>query len=982
MYWLLLLLIFYLLYRKIADVEARLKKLEGHGARTTIGESKQEMQSVQKLDSGVEKGEIPAGEMKGDLALEKFGKWFARDWPLKTGAGLVILGFGWLVTYAFLNNWIGPGGRITLGLVTGSAILWAGHYWLKRENHQGLVIELLGSAIFLVTVYAAQNAYEMFPPFAALILAVLPMFFLAYSSLIYDDRWLAMAGLVTGGVAPVLVNAPESSILGLYGYLSALTAGTLWLSKYKDWNRLTAAAILIVGIYSFEYFFHGSEYWLTRLTPKELLQLRFFSVTLISLFFFSNVGAILNVRQARNGHLLTSLLVGLFSLGWINSLVPAEWQGILAMLEGLLFTVSVFYVYERSANPYPVYIYSANALLLLSAASAYEFEGPALVMVLAVMAAVVPIVSLRWLGRTVGMATLWYFLLPVLLSFESFFDSAWRSGVWHNEFYSLLSVTIALWCVSWYIYANKNRIEEFRGKFAEPLEIKPGQTRTVVNTMLILSASYALGLLWKMFHSTIDPSYLARMVTLTVYVVIGLVCYFQGMHLQRKVLKSYGMFLTIAVIVWLLLVEISDMTLVGKIITFLVIGVILMASVLVRRRPNQMDLMTIICLGLAGWLLLPSGVNAQGFKDPQTTTVAEQRANFRSVVKIPELNLSFPMTVELPLQAAEAGHNRQGVWETTTGIWQPYLVMTTNVPTGYTVTSSPVAANIQATYDRNPATYSEFLPAEGESSQVVFNLTYARQVTSSALVLNLPLNVEMPGRITLKTLDDGQERILLNGQELVSKSLAFPQTTASQWQVALTYDQNLRIAEIGLQETNSTGQTRQALRFLARPGESYEVYLDPENNVAVSTSEAGNLSANNNLLMLGQLPRMANVQYLPSDSDGDGIADQEDNCPRVSNPDQTDVNNNVRGDACEDFDQDGVMNSADNCPDVPNRNQQDEDADGVGDHCDTEESRLTERYGWLPWTGILIGLMTVAGLLRVTVKKESAAEEEKIVDKK
>jgi hypothetical protein len=38
---------------------------------------------------------------------------------------------------------------------------------------------------------------------------------------------------------------------------------------------------------------------------------------------------------------------------------------------------------------------------------------------------------------------------------------------------------------------------------------------------------------------------------------------------------------------------------------------------------------------------------------------------------------------------------------------------------------------------------------------------------------------------------------------------------------------------------------------------------------------------------------------IPTDTDGDGIPDSEDNCPTISNPDQQDSNGNNIGDACE-----------------------------------------------------------------------------------
>ena len=75
------------------------------------------------------------------------------------------------------------------------------------------------------------------------------------------------------------------------------------------------------------------------------------------------------------------------------------------------------------------------------------------------------------------------------------------------------------------------------------------------------------------------------------------------------------------------------------------------------------------------------------------------------------------------------------------------------------------------------------------------------------------------------------------------------------------------------------------------------------------------------------------------DGDGDGVADEFDNCAAASNPTQTDTDGDGIGDACDptdnrDADGDGVADTTDNCPAVVNPGQSDVDGDGAGDACD------------------------------------------------
>ena len=69
------------------------------------------------------------------------------------------------------------------------------------------------------------------------------------------------------------------------------------------------------------------------------------------------------------------------------------------------------------------------------------------------------------------------------------------------------------------------------------------------------------------------------------------------------------------------------------------------------------------------------------------------------------------------------------------------------------------------------------------------------------------------------------------------------------------------------------------------------------------------------------------------DTDNDGVFDDVDNCIDTPNPDQTDVDGNGIGDACQDTDSDTILDINDNCPTEANTDQSDVDGNGIGDLC-------------------------------------------------
>jgi hypothetical protein len=113
-----------------------------------------------------------------------------------------------------------------------------------------------------------------------------------------------------------------------------------------------------------------------------------------------------------------------------------------------------------------------------------------------------------------------------------------------------------------------------------------------------------------------------------------------------------------------------------------------------------------------------------------------------------------------------------------------------------------------------------------------------------------------------------------------------------------------------------------------------------------------------------------------SDADGDGRGDVCDNCPSVSNANQADTDGDGRGDVCDncpvafnadqvDADGDGKGNACDNCPNNANADQADSDGNGTGDACEatapsTNSACGTCAQGVLPAAFLSLSLMMLA----------------------
>lgn len=354
-----------------------------------------------------------------------------------------------------------------------------------------------------------------------------------------------------------------------------------------------------------------------------------------------------------------------------------------------------------------------------------------------------------------------------------------------------------------------------------------------------------------------------------------------------------------------------------------------------------------------------------------TESPEDKMSVFRQIADVASPQIKVPTAVEIPIDTLPFSRQQSAVFDTSDHMFVPNIVLKKETDNSIPVQISSNKSRGQdvALNDHDFETSVDFDLPEGHAGEATLILTSEKPLTADALWIGLSSHVAMPEKVEVRAEIDGVSRIVLAETDrkiACPGCMAFPQTTATKWQVKLRYGQPLRIAEIALRQVNEHSEVQTSLRFLAQPGHTYQILRDPDRSVSISTGEAGNLYSNEGVLRLDPAALKVNSAYRESDIDGDDIPDSRDNCVSAPNPDQADIDGNLRGDTCDDWDRDGVINSKDNCPNAPNASQMDTDGDGVGDVCDTEESRITEKYTWLPWIAIAgAGLLLLFFFFRV-----------------
>jgi uncharacterized membrane protein len=237
---------------------------------------------------------------------ENFEALVAGRWLNYVGILALLFAVTFFLKYAFDNDWVGPRGRVGIGLLMGSALYpWSQRLLAKGYKYFSEGIAGLGAAVLYLSLWAGWHYYAIFSQstaFALMIVVTLGTFVVAVGR---NSERIALLAQIGGLITPLLVSTGENHEVALFSYLAVLGAAVLSLAWVREWKWLVPLQFGATLV-----FFWG---WYSDFYSRPEIVVTIFFATLFFLLF----AAIPVIRSWRDGE-LSEIEIGIVLINAIS----------------------------------------------------------------------------------------------------------------------------------------------------------------------------------------------------------------------------------------------------------------------------------------------------------------------------------------------------------------------------------------------------------------------------------------------------------------------------------------------------------------------------------------------------------------------------------------------------------------------------------------------------------------------------------------
>jgi len=184
------------------------------------------------------------------------------QWFNRIGILAVLIGVAWFLKLAFDNHWIGPIGRVFSGLLAGVALV----VWSERFQKRGFAafsysLKAIGSGTLYLSLWAAYQIYALVPAGVAFAAMIAVTAFNGLMAWAQDSELLALYAIAGGLITPLLVSTGGNHEVTLFSYLLVLDFAVLVLVALRPWSRLLFVSSVGTAIFVLAWWFAFYAQW-------------------------------------------------------------------------------------------------------------------------------------------------------------------------------------------------------------------------------------------------------------------------------------------------------------------------------------------------------------------------------------------------------------------------------------------------------------------------------------------------------------------------------------------------------------------------------------------------------------------------------------------------------------------------------------------------------------------------------------------------
>src|ERR1700722_7300069 len=491
----------------------------------------------------------------------------AGRWLNYVGILALLFAVTFFLKSAFDNNWVGPRGRVGIGLLAGGGLYpWSQHLLARGYKYFSEGIAGLGAAVLYLSLWAGWHYYHIFPQEIAFVAMIVVTAVTLVVAVGRDSERIAFLALVGGLITPILVSTGENHEVALFTYLTILGAGVLGIAWVRDWKSLPPTQFLATLVY-----FWG---WYSDFYRADELAI----TVLFATVFFILFAALPMIRSWRDGELsAVEAAIGLMnSLAYLVALREMLWPdnrwvltvAVLALAAGHLAAERMLPEKRGTEVRLARILYAGLALTFVTLAIPIRLDGKWITIAWAVQGAV-----LIWSGLRVRFAAMrWAGLaLFAVVAGRLALISIPADTFLLNERFATFAISVACFVLSCYFAATSDE------------ELSEGESKAFVITEIaakILAIAASSLEVWDVFGRMpslgIDRGHAQELALSMLWLVWALGLLGAGLWKKSETIRWQALVLLGVVIVKVFLFDLSFLEKFYRIVSFLLLGLALM----------------------------------------------------------------------------------------------------------------------------------------------------------------------------------------------------------------------------------------------------------------------------------------------------------------------------------------------------------------------------------------------------------------------